>query len=266
MLNHKFTAREAGVILVLVAAILGYFYYYVVYQYFEDQIAQYDIAELEDEISVEQAKTARLNKMKNELENGEASGSELGVYNNQSEELLALASILDGKATDISLSWSDPELNGTIVRRDVTISFNTGNFEEAGEIIKEIADCEYTLLIVDLTMNETSFEQVVEVDVTTTPTPAVVADDENTDVNADSVENPDSTEVVDADQQNVTTTQTTTYVSSVTSVSLTIRFFETTNGAVNLNGLTQPAPVVEEEEEDDGLPSTAELNEQINGD
>ena len=41
MLNHKFTAREAGVILVLVAAILGYFYYYVVYQYFEDPEGTY---------------------------------------------------------------------------------------------------------------------------------------------------------------------------------------------------------------------------------
>ena len=264
MLNHKFTAREAGVILVLVAAILGYFYYYVVYQYFEDQIARYDTTDLEDEITTEQAKTARLTKMKNELENGEDSGSELGVYNNQSEELLALASILDGKATDISLSWGDPQLNGTIVRRDVTVYFNTGDFEEAGEIIKEIADCDYTLLIVDLSMNESTYEQAVEVDVMTTPTPSIVAADENTDVSADSE---DASENADAatDLQTVTTTQSYTVVSSATSVSLTIRFFETTEGSVNLNGLIQPEPEVEEEVEDDGLPSTAEINEQING-
>ena len=42
MLNHKFTSREAAVILILVAVILGYFYYYVVYQNFEAELAKYD--------------------------------------------------------------------------------------------------------------------------------------------------------------------------------------------------------------------------------
>ena len=263
MLNHKFTAREAGVILLLVAVILGYFYYYVVYQYFEDQIAKYDTSDLDDEITLEQAKLVRLNKMKNELENGEVSDSELGVYNNQSEELLALANILDGKASDISLTWGDPELDGTIVRRDVTVSFNTGNFEEAGEIIKEIADCEYTLLIVDISMKETTIKDEVEIDVTTTPTPTVaVTADENTDAEEGDVDS-DTADV--AVTQSTTTTQTVTYETSVTAVSLTIRFFETTDGATNLNGLVQPEAEVTIEDDDDMLPSTEELNEEING-
>lgn len=264
MLNHKFTAREAAVILILVAVIIGYVYYYVVYQYFEDEVARYDTADLEDEVSLEQAKSIRLNKMKNELENGNVSDSELGVYNNQSEELLALANILDGKASDISLSWGDPELNGTIVRRDVTISFNTGNFEEAGEIIKEIADCEYTLLIVDLSMNESTTTNEVEIDVTTTPAPTVAV---TTDENTDTEEGADDSDVdVTPATQNTTTTQTVTYETAVTSVSLTIRFFETTDGATNLNGLVQPAAeVVIDDDDDDSLPSTDELNEEING-
>ncbi len=266
MLNHKFTAREAAVILILVAVILGYFYYYVVYQYFEDQMARYDIDEVQDEIDLEQMNVAHLQKMKDTLDAEGPSNSELGVYNNQSEELSALASILEGKATDISMNWSDPELNGTIVRRDVTISFSTGSFEDAGEIIKEIADCDYTLLIVDLTMNESSFQQQVEVDVTTTPTPAIVADDENADVNADSEVNSESADVI-SDSQDAKTTESITVIKSVTSVTLTIRFFETTEGAANLNGLTQAAPEITIDEDDDSLvPSTEELNEQINGD
>ena len=64
MLNHKFTSRDAAVILILVAVILGYFYYYVVYQSFETELAKYDTIEVEDEIAMEEAKAIRLAKMK----------------------------------------------------------------------------------------------------------------------------------------------------------------------------------------------------------
>lgn len=254
MLNRKFTAREAAVILILVAVILGYFYYYVVYQNFEAELARFDVAQVQDEIELEQMKVARLQKMKEDLENEGPSDSILGVYNNQSEELSALADILEGKATGINMDWGDPELNGSIVRRDVTISFNTGSFEDAGDLVKQIADCEYTLLIVNMSMDETEIEEEIEVAATGTTLSdgldAVAEGEEGTDT------------VVAEEPQ----TETVTVTKKVTSVTLTIRFFETTDGAVNLNGLTQPEPEVTVEEDDDGLPSTAELNEQINGD
>ena len=252
MLNHKFTSREAAVILILVAVILGYFYYYVVYQNFETELAKYDTMEVEDEIATEEAKAIRLAKMKEELEAGDANPSILGVYNNQSEELSALADILEGNATNISMSWSDPQLNGTVVRRDVSISFTTGSFDDAGDLIKQIADCEYALLIVDMSMDEN--ESVTEVEVEAPQTTEAPADVEGEDV---------ATETETAPTE---TPATTTIVKKETTVYLTIRFFETTNGAANLNGLTLPAPTVAVDEDDDGLPSTAELNEQINGD
>lgn len=254
MLNHKFTSREAAVILILVAVILGYFYYYVVYQSFETELAKYDTMDVEDEIAIEEAKAIRLAKMKEELEAGEASTSILGVYNNQSEELSVLAGILEGNAIDISMNWSDPELNGTVVRRDVTISFTTGNFDEAGDLIKQIADCEYALLIVDMSMDESEIEEEIEVAATGTMLSdgldAVVEGEEGTDT------------VVAEEPQ----TETITVTTKVTTVNMTIRFFETTNGAANLNGLAQPTPEVTPAVDDDGLPSTEELNEQINGD
>lgn len=251
MLNHKFTSREAAVILILVAVILGYFYYYVVYQNFETELAKYDTIEVEDEIATEEAKAIRLAKMKEELEAGEASTSIIGVYNNQSEELSALADILEGNATNITMSWSDPQLNGTVVRRDVSISFTTGGFDEAGDIIKQIADCEYALLIVDMSMDEN--ENVTEVEVEVPQTTEAPADVEGEDVATETETAPTATPA------------TTTVVNKQTTVYLTIRFFETTNGAANLNGLTQPTPEVTPAVDDDGLPSTAELNEQING-
>lgn len=252
MLNHKFTSREAAVILILVAVILGYFYYYVVYQNFEAELAKYDTMEVEDEIATEEAKAIRLAKMKEELEAGNANPSILGVYNNQSEELSVLAGILEGNATNITMSWSDPQLNGTVVRRDVSISFTTGSFDNAGDLIKQIADCEYALLIVDMSMDEN--ENVTEVEVEVPQTTEASTDPESEDVATETEAVPTATPA------------TTTVVNKQTTVYLTIRFFETTNGAANLNGLTQPTPTVAVEEDDDGLPSTAELNEQINGD
>lgn len=235
MLNHKFTAREAGVILLLVAVILGYIYYYVVYQYFEDQMAKYDTAELEDEIAMEQAKIARLNKMKQELESGDVSSATLGVYNNQSEEILALSEILDGKASDISISWNDPELDGTMVRRDVIISFTTGNLVQAGEIIKDLSDCKYSLLIVDLSMDESTYEEEITNTVTAEPT-VVPADDE-------------TSEDLAEDVLPATTTVTSTVTKKATNVTVTLRFFETTNGAENLNGLELPTPAASIEDD-----------------
>ena len=252
MLNHKFTSREAAVILILVAVIIGYFYYYVVYQNFEAELAKYDTMEVEDEIATEEAKAIRLAKMKEELEAGNANPSILGVYNNQSEELSVLAGILEGNATNITMSWSDPQLNGTVVRRDVSISFTTGSFDDAGDLIKQIADCEYALLIVDMSMDEN--ENVTEVEVEVPQTTEASTDLESDDVATETEAVPTATPA------------TTTVVNKQTTVYLTIRFFETTNGAANLNGLTQPTPTVAVEEDDDGLPSTAELNEQINGD
>lgn len=248
MLNRKFTAREAAVILILVAVILGYFYYYVVYKYFEDQMAMYDVVQVQEDIDLEQMKVARLQKMKEDLENEGPSASVLGVYNNQSEELSAIAGILEGKATDITMTWGDPTLNGKIVRRDVVLSFNTGNFEEAGDIIKEIADCEYTLLIVDMSLAETEVKEDVEV-----PSTPVVPADEETEGETD----------VDAEVS--AQTQTVTVSKKVTNVMITIRFFETTEGADNLNGLSQPASEISIDDDDSLVPSTDELNEQING-
>lgn len=262
MLNHKFTGREAAFILVLVAVILGYFYYYVVYQNIENEIAKYDTTDIEDQIESEQMRTNNLLKMKAELENEGDSASVLGVYNNQSEELLALADILEGKATAITMNWSDPQLSGGIVRRDVTITFNTGSIEEAGELIKQISDCKYTLLIVDVSMNETKVTSEVEVEsVVPAPTVDVTLEGEN-DTVSDDVSVDDNTEETVAPQTN---TEKVMVTNKVTTVIITIRFFETTDGAVNLNGLDIPAPAPILDDDDSELPSTAELNEDING-
>ena len=257
MLNHKFTGREAAFILILVAAILGYFYYYVVYQNIEKEIAKYDTADVMDEIDAAQMKYSRLVKMEKELDEEGESTSILGVYNNQSAELLAIAEILEGKATGISMNWDDPQLNGTIVRRDVTITFTSGSIEEAGELVKQISDCEYTLLIVDMTMMEDEVETEVTVENIAVPALTEAADEE------DVVLGEDADEAVTSTSQ--TTTETYTVTKKVTTVTITIRFFETTNGATNLNGLVVPTPAPSVDDDDSSLPSTAELNADING-
>ena len=265
MLNHKFTAREAGVILLLIAVVIGYVYYYVVYQWFENQVASYSTLEIEDEILLEEQKAFKLKKMQAELENGNDNTSILAVYNNQSAEILALNDILVGNANYISITWSDPELTGTIVRRDVTISFTADSYEEAGDLIKAIADCEYTLLIVDMSMNEDSVATIIQPEVTPTPEPdEVPADIEATEEGETDVDTAETAEVEEAPQP--TATVTPLVGKKATYVTITVRFFETTDGASNLNGLVQPAPVVTIDDDDDGLPSTAEINDQINGD
>ncbi|GEM_PF-795671 len=264
MLNHKFTAREAGVILLLTAVIIGYVYYYVVYQYFENEVKRFDVTEVEDEIELERAKAIHLQQMKEELENEESSDAVLGIYNNQSAELLALADILEGKATGISLDWGDPVLDGTIVRRDVSISFTTGSFEEAGNIIKEIADCEYSLLVVDMSMSEIKEYATVPAESQETAPAETEAVDAEAAEPAEPAETAADDAAADTSEGQTEANSETVIVNKITTVTMTIRFFETTEGAENLNGLVEEEVPVETDSYDDGLPSTEDLNEELN--
>ena len=155
ILKREFTFREKILILVAAVLALGLIYYNFVYKYFQNQIALYSTASLEDELMVEQNKAMRISQMQQIIEEskGKVKG-DLSVYNNQSAEIIEMGKIFDEDGDNVSISWSDPVLTGTIIRRDVNISFHTDSYQKFKNVLKKMSEMQYRCLIGNVTVSD----------------------------------------------------------------------------------------------------------------
>ena len=155
MLKREFTMKEKILILVAAVLALGLLYYNFVYKFFQNQMALYDTAALEDELMVEQSKAMRISQMQQIIEEsvGKVKG-DLSVYNNQSSEIIEMGTIFDEDTENVSVNWSDPVLNGTIVRRDVNITFHTASYENFKNVLRKMSEMKYRCLIRNVTVSD----------------------------------------------------------------------------------------------------------------
>ncbi len=192
MLSHEFTKREKILLLICAVLFLGFFYYEVVYRNVQARLADYNTDTLVTEIQVETAKASKISQMQRVIEDSEGKVTgDLSIYNNQSAEITAMGEIFDEDADNVSISWSDPVLSQTIVRRDVTISFHCTSYQSFRNVLQKMSEMKYRCLIRDVTVS-------------------------GYDRNA-------GTGIQDGNDLNA---------------SIQVTFFETTEGASNLSGLT----------------------------
>ena len=85
---------------------------------------------------------------------------EIAVYNNLSNEISALANIFDGKVDNVSISWSEPTLDGTIVRRNASISFKTNNYALTKNLVSNINSLKYRVIITNLSITSDNKENL----------------------------------------------------------------------------------------------------------
>ena len=194
MLEHEFTFREK--LLLLACLIIGsaILYYQFGYKSFQKTLDSLKTDELESELMIYQTQAMNYSRMKAYIEEhqGEVYG-EVMVYNNLANEVSELGQIF-ANSGNINISWTEPTLTGTTVRRDARISFKTNGYNTVKDLINKIHNCKYRCLIKDL----------------------LISTSENGGLN-------ETNEI---------------------SVSMTVTFFETSNGASTLQGLT----VIEESE------------------
>lgn len=155
MLKREFTFKEKILILVAAVLALGLIYYNFVYKYFQNQMAIYDTATLENELLIEQGKATKISQMRQVIEEsrGRVKG-DLSVYNNQSNEIIEMGRIFDEDAYNVSVNWSDPVLNGTIIRRDVNITFSTNSYDNFKNVLKKMSEMTYRCLIRNVTVSD----------------------------------------------------------------------------------------------------------------
>ncbi len=160
MLNRAFTTKEKILILVAAVLALGLFYYNFVYKFFQNQMALYDTATIEDQLMVEQSKSSKIAQMKQIIEEsaGKVKG-DLSVYNNQSAEIIEMGKIFDEDADNVSISWSDPVMTGTIIRRGVNITFHCSSYENFKNVLKKMSEMKYRCLIGNVTVSDNASKE-----------------------------------------------------------------------------------------------------------
>ena len=155
MLNREFSAKEKLLLLIAAVLALGLFYYNFVYKFFQSQYALYDTAKIEDELLIEQSKSTRISQMKQIIEEskGKVKGN-LSIYNNQSAEIIEMGMIFDEDADNVSISWSEPVMSGTIIRRDVNITFHCRSYENFKNVLKKMSEMKYRCLIGNVAVSD----------------------------------------------------------------------------------------------------------------
>lgn len=156
-LSKQFTRREKVLMTVLALLMVGAAYFFAVHQPVEASLEQ--IAARRDEAGLEvmvlEAKQARLDEMRRELEEilAQPNAPETPKYDNLQQLMVFLNAIM-GPATDYSLSFQNVEApeEGQIVRRVVDMSFTCTDYGAARAAVEHLRDCPFRCQIGALTM------------------------------------------------------------------------------------------------------------------
>ena len=131
-------------------------WYVGIYSPIQERIEAADTTDLEDAIAMEQVKSARIKSMQAEIqENKDADAPMVPSYNNFKEELEELNRI-HGQAYDFLFTFNEPEVNGTNIRRSVTVNCSAEDYDAAVEMMREILQGPYRSLIYNISMDSVS--------------------------------------------------------------------------------------------------------------
>ena len=155
MLNRAFTKREKVLLLVLVMILLGLVYYRFVRLPVQERIAAADTTVLEQQMEIEQQKSAIIKQMQEDIENGQKEVNGIVAYDNLKAESAALNTIF-AQATRFNFSFEQPVATDDAVRRTINISFTATNYQIARRIIQQVHDCAYRCLITDISVSADS--------------------------------------------------------------------------------------------------------------
>lgn len=173
MLNREFTFREKILMVACLALAVGLFYYQFVHKGIRQQMREYSTETLQMEIETEEAKAAKIAEMEHVIANSENKvRGNVAVYNNLAAEISFVGAVTNRRASNVSLSWSNPVLNGTTVRRGVRVSFNTTSYNFLKQILQSFNESPYRCIIYDLSLSDNSpstrTETITNADGTTT--------------------------------------------------------------------------------------------------
>lgn len=157
-MKRRLSAREVillGMLLVL-AMVGGYILLFYTPMKSELDRLNDEKAACEAQIEPVLAKIEDKKRMQSELDEIFASGEtpvELAPYDNQKMVMMELNSILQ-TTNNYSLSFGTEDMGGNgIVRRQVSLSFSCGSYDEAKNVLQRLHDSAYRCMIGDLNVS-----------------------------------------------------------------------------------------------------------------
>lgn len=152
-MSRRFTRQEKILLLVCALMFLGIFYYQVIWKSTSQTIENYNIQILEDELLLAQTKAIKMVEMENYIEqNKEQNRGIVADYNNLQNEITELNEIL-AEASTYQLDFEDATTDGSIVRRNINITFQTGDYSAAKRIIQALKDSRYKCLVREINLS-----------------------------------------------------------------------------------------------------------------
>lgn len=156
-MNRAFTTREKVLLVILAVLIIGIGYFKLILEPINNNIETYQtmtVAE-QDEILVNTALVQKKKQMEAELEKLFAEGdpTPIPVYDNSVALLKELHQILD-KSSDYTLNFTgtSPMDVSYLIRRPVSLTFNTATYAQARTILNKLHDSENVNCISDLSI------------------------------------------------------------------------------------------------------------------
>ncbi len=166
------SAREKFLLGVLLVVTVVSAYMALFYGPINNKMAELDqqIGETEEQLLEAQVKAMRLEKMEAELAEMKSNGQPLvglAPYDNLQPLIVELNGILS-KTIQYTLDFGTVDASQQIVRRNISLNFSTGDYEQAKAVLKELHDCKYRCHLSGLNIREENRNGDVQVSVTMT--------------------------------------------------------------------------------------------------
>lgn len=156
MMSRKFTKRETILLIIFAVLLIGLVYYYGVWNQSKEALATYNTMDLEDELTVEQAKAMSKQNMQKEIDSGDMKANGVvASYNNITNEISALNDILS-MADTYTLDFSEAQENAGTVRRSINVTFHAGSYATVTNMLQQLHDCQYRCLIQDVAISSSA--------------------------------------------------------------------------------------------------------------
>ena len=151
IMSRSFSRGEKILILVLAIVLISLIYYWFVDQPVREAItnSNAESAQLQTELDIVLAETARMNRLQAELEDIQSTSvSWMGSYNSSEAELRELNNVLTN-SIQYTINFSNVTRSGDLIRRNFSLQFQTRDYPSASAIIKALEQGEYRCQIGD---------------------------------------------------------------------------------------------------------------------
>ena len=170
MLNRKFTFGENILFLLCTLILIAAFYYGFLLEPVSQEISSTsrELSVISEELDLEMQKAAKKKRMADALNTQtESLTGMIYPYDNMNQELRQLDEILSA-ATGYDINMATPTVKETIVRRDVSISFQTDSYDKACRIVEQIEKGDLRCLISDVRLSLEKEPELVKGNLTVT--------------------------------------------------------------------------------------------------